>query len=229
MYCWRIILLAGVTPIVCTAQSFDCDKAGSAVEKLICGSPDLSHRDLQLGTVYREALAKSKSPQRLKQEQRQWLTRRDACADEECLLNAYRTRYVELRRLLPRKGEPRPYKGNLSVEGCYERPERGKAGETDTVSVSKTDNDDLSIELHTVYCAYNLSADCMNARFGGMGFSAKLRDNRVLYRGSEGDCDVDISFQNYGLFVYIAGCESAMEYGSPYGRYKKASSEPCGP
>ncbi|HDR9499775.1 TPA: DUF1311 domain-containing protein [Burkholderia cepacia] len=66
--------------------SFDCVKAGSKVEKLICSSPETATADKRLAAVYRSAVAKSSDPVALKQQQRDWLKERNACDDAACLV-----------------------------------------------------------------------------------------------------------------------------------------------
>jgi uncharacterized protein YecT (DUF1311 family) len=66
-----------------TAPSFDCAKARSVVERLICAEPDLARADRDLAASYRRALAASRTPtdrERLVRDQVAWLTwRADAC------------------------------------------------------------------------------------------------------------------------------------------------------
>ncbi|VWB24508.1 lysozyme inhibitor LprI family protein [Burkholderia lata] len=71
------------TPIV---ASFDCAKAASKVEKLICSSTEAATADKQLAAVYRATVAKSSDPAALKQQQRDWLKERNACDDAACLV-----------------------------------------------------------------------------------------------------------------------------------------------
>lgn len=78
--------------------SFDCNRAASAVEKTICSRSALGEADRELAAIYKQALARSPTPDMLKKEQNTWRrTRRDACADEQCVMRAYRDRTAELR------------------------------------------------------------------------------------------------------------------------------------
>ncbi|WP_064748129.1 lysozyme inhibitor LprI family protein [Lysobacter antibioticus] len=89
-----------------TAPGFDCRHARSAVEQRICASDELSRRDAELNGLYRQIQAETAgidgaSGRRidpLAAGQAAWLARRDACADEACLLRAYDRRIAELRR-----------------------------------------------------------------------------------------------------------------------------------
>jgi len=55
------------------SASFDCKKASTQHEKLICNNPELSEADSQLGNTYSSILKKFKFPELIKQDQRSWL------------------------------------------------------------------------------------------------------------------------------------------------------------
>lgn len=85
------------------AVSFDCAKAQSKAEKLICGQPYVEHLsflsglDDDLNMAYQWAQMRTENPQRLAKAQRHWLkTVRDACQDEFCLTRALNARLAEL-------------------------------------------------------------------------------------------------------------------------------------
>ncbi|CAG9183225.1 lysozyme inhibitor LprI family protein [Cupriavidus pinatubonensis] len=82
------------TPVI--EASFDCQKASSKIEKLICSSPDTAAADKRLGSVYRTTAAKSGDPAGLKQQQRDWLKERNACDDAACLLKTTEARIQAL-------------------------------------------------------------------------------------------------------------------------------------
>lgn len=77
--------------------SFDCAKASSPVEHLICSSPQSANADLRLASAYSAARAKSSDPAALKADQRNWMkSERDACADAACLLSVTEARIQKL-------------------------------------------------------------------------------------------------------------------------------------
>lgn len=77
--------------------SFNCAKASTGLETLICGDSQLSNLDSQLAIAYKAALEKSHNPNKLKNEQRVWLaTKRNKCQDPDCLRQAYESRLTEL-------------------------------------------------------------------------------------------------------------------------------------
>ncbi|BBL73695.1 lysozyme inhibitor LprI family protein [Methylomagnum ishizawai] len=84
------------------AASFDCVKAGTQVEKLICNHSQLSALDEQLSEIYRTNLAKSGNSASLTQDQRSWLkTQRNSCANIDCLKQAYTQRIGVLNSVSP--------------------------------------------------------------------------------------------------------------------------------
>ncbi|WP_250482862.1 lysozyme inhibitor LprI family protein [Caballeronia sp. GaOx3] len=66
--------------------SFDCGKAASKIEKLICSTPETADSDRRVADAYRAAASKSSDPAGLKQQQRDWLKERNACDDAACLM-----------------------------------------------------------------------------------------------------------------------------------------------
>ena len=80
--------------------SFDCAKATSPVERLVCSDPALGAADRDLAAAYARVSRKSRDGAGLRDDQRAWLARRDACGDRSCLADSYRRRAAELARLL---------------------------------------------------------------------------------------------------------------------------------
>jgi len=102
---WLVAALLAVFLMDSTAQSasFPCDRAKTAVEKTICGNPELSTLDEHLGRYYAAARSELKSADScLVSDQRNWLrAQRDACSDAACLRQAYLRRLAELDPLQP--------------------------------------------------------------------------------------------------------------------------------
>lgn len=77
--------------------SFDCAKATSSAELLVCSHPDLAAADRALAQAFRAALAGAPDKSALRKGQSEWLRgRRDACTDVECMLAAYAERSLVL-------------------------------------------------------------------------------------------------------------------------------------
>lgn len=80
------------------AFAFDCAKASTRVEKLICADKKLVELDRELNKLYREA--SKREPQGIKDEQRQWLKSRNSCPDVACVSAAYEDRVDELKSFI---------------------------------------------------------------------------------------------------------------------------------
>ena len=78
-----------------SAASFDCNKASTPVERVICADPNLSNLDEQMKAIY-TPLAKNSRETVLSQ--RDWLRYgRNTCGDLTCLTTQYQQRITELR------------------------------------------------------------------------------------------------------------------------------------
>lgn len=75
------------------SASFDCQKAKSINEKLICQDEDLSKLDDELSVIYKSAIAKSETPKDLIANQRTaWKQREAECSSKSCLLDWFAQR-----------------------------------------------------------------------------------------------------------------------------------------
>ncbi|TSA49764.1 MAG: DUF1311 domain-containing protein [Nitrosomonadales bacterium] len=94
------VLLGGlVLPLPAQAASFDCDKAQTKVEHLICDDPQLSELDNKLAQDYQDVLSKAddEQKQRVVAEQKHWLKfTRNVCGKATCLKHAYWSRQAAL-------------------------------------------------------------------------------------------------------------------------------------
>jgi len=73
------------------AASFDCAKAGTKVEKMICADPELSKLDEELDKKYQAALKEPWETSSLqKSKYSSWLKKRNRCPDTACLKYVYR-------------------------------------------------------------------------------------------------------------------------------------------
>lgn len=108
-----VVVGCGLFPTVGLAQSFDCGKAQTAIEKAICASPILVAQDTALAASYRQALIDlGGDPAKLsdlRQQQRRWLADRnkscvapDPVGLAKCLTTAYQTRLAALKATDPK-------------------------------------------------------------------------------------------------------------------------------
>ena len=85
------------------AQSFDCARAQTRIERMVCADRSIADLDEYLGRYYAAARAEIPGAAAcLQSDQAQWLkTTRDVCADGACLKTAYLNRLAELDPLQP--------------------------------------------------------------------------------------------------------------------------------
>lgn len=73
-----------------SGPSFDCTKASTIVERLICSDADLARADRSLNEVYRAVASGQADTTELRREMNAWRrTERDTCASAACVLSAY--------------------------------------------------------------------------------------------------------------------------------------------
>src|SRR6185437_14170851 len=93
-----------------TGPSFDCAKARSNVEKLVCADPELARLDLELSEAYETALRAGIVEKELQVE---WIRRNDECVThsipEQCLRDRITQRIADLRGT---SIWPKPVEGN---------------------------------------------------------------------------------------------------------------------
>lgn len=95
----RIIwILFGWLALVATSQaaSFDCAKAATKIEKLICADAEISKLDDELNSAYKTALQDEKQAASIRQAQKQWMKERNGCSDAACAKMAYEVRLSSL-------------------------------------------------------------------------------------------------------------------------------------
>lgn len=103
-----IIRILGFIPIFAlfcatltvSAASFDCTKAATHVEKLICSNSEISELDEKVNIDYHKALDETNSDLQadLINQQKHWLKfTRNRCKDELCLKHAYWSKLAEIK------------------------------------------------------------------------------------------------------------------------------------
>lgn len=85
------LLSMGLTPPA-QAASFDCAKASTKIEKLICTDAALSLLDEELAGAYKAALQDEKQADSIRQAQKQWMKERNTCDDAYCVKRTYAAR-----------------------------------------------------------------------------------------------------------------------------------------
>ncbi len=124
------------------APSFDCDKAGTADEKIICDQFALAWLDRQLDRAWQEAIQRAGSGGAggLKSDQKAWLASRRGCKEDvNCLREAYLDRLREL-STTEREGP------NITGAFSYKLSENYTGG----LSLVHHDDDTLAGSIETV-------------------------------------------------------------------------------
>jgi uncharacterized protein len=94
------VLTAAFVSQVQAAPSFDCAKASTRVELMICDHPRIARLDSELADAYRIALRDSpwaSANRRIRAEQKDWIAERNRCRNPRCLRQSYRQRIAQLR------------------------------------------------------------------------------------------------------------------------------------
>lgn len=92
-----------------SSPSFDCSKARSTTEKLICDDEDLARQDRELGRIHSRAKQAAADPRAFQRESdAEWAQREATCTDRECLQRWYAKRRAELAAAAQRTAAPAP-------------------------------------------------------------------------------------------------------------------------
>lgn len=95
--CASVMLLGFfVVPSEVQAASFDCAKASTSIEKMICGDAELSKLDEDMNAAYKTALQDKEQADTIKQAQKQWMKMRNNCNYATCMKITYMARLKEL-------------------------------------------------------------------------------------------------------------------------------------
>lgn len=123
------------------AASFDCQKAASSVEKMICADKEVSGLDDALEVTYKKALSVSTDKTLLTNQQKTWLKERNRCTDLPCLRDSYTRRLSELGTAKAEAGKT--WKGRFYLGG-QDTP-TSRRGDSMLVKM-RAGEDDMSID-----------------------------------------------------------------------------------
>lgn len=187
------------------AASFDCKKARTKAEKLICATPDLSKADEELARQYKAARRATRDAKALRQAQAAWLRRRrDACADAACMLGVYEQRVAELRAT----ARPGGRTGTYYQDG-------------NSVDILEIAPDVLRFEI----AAFWHSGENVNT--GELCGEIKVKGNKARYGRKADGCELEWTFgKDGGLTIDQEGnCDFGFNV-TATGNYDKSSSDP---
>lgn len=80
------------------AASFDCKKASTKVERMICADADLGEADQWLANYYTRALLglSAERKEMVRNDQKGWLSKRNLCKDKQCIKSAIDNQFARL-------------------------------------------------------------------------------------------------------------------------------------
>lgn len=170
------IILSMLSPLT-TAQaaSFDCGKAASEVEKIICSNDELSRLDESLSKAYLQALNRPDIKMQTIESQRQWLKKeRNACKNGECIKNAYETRIKELGFLSPKASKSQatePHNKAIQTKTEHQHGSTTDADADITRSLTMTCD-------YTDYGTYQTESVSITQTKNDQGKSAAIKESR---------------------------------------------------
>jgi len=90
----KLLTLMLLLSVSLFGASFDCAKASSNVEKMICADPELSALDDNLSKAFKEAMKATDNKDQLKKEQFIWMKERNRCKAVKCIKEKYQKKLV---------------------------------------------------------------------------------------------------------------------------------------
>jgi uncharacterized protein len=90
------VLFGLIAALPAQAASFDCTKAATSIDKLICNDRELLKLDDKLDSAYKASLKNSPHTIAIRQSQRKWMRVRNDCTDTACVKLTYESRLKEL-------------------------------------------------------------------------------------------------------------------------------------
>lgn len=151
-----LLFVVLLIPSITYAASFDCNKAHSDVEKLICNTPELSKADDELYVDYLQAkLVTGNSDEFKKLAKKNWDLRTKNCDTKQCLLDWYKRSTVIYRNVAAShpieeqdvSGTTYYYGSSVKIKGTLTRESKASGGypsirTDDVISVSSRTPDE---------------------------------------------------------------------------------------
>lgn len=182
------------------AAGFDCTKATSQVEKLICSDGELSKLDDDMAAAYRATTAAPVMADQVRVDQRKWLTERNACSEVPCIKSVYNRRIDELRaaRISPNSAQ--------TLEGEYTQRIRQCEGTTSQATGCITSEEGIRLEKRDAGSYYLYVRTRTGSIFHSCEYTgiAKQRGTHLI-SGSTEYCEVTVSFEAEVVSVSSTG------------------------
>lgn len=221
----RIALLLFGFAVSGFSASFDCVKAQSQTEKLICQSAALSRVDEEMAAAYKNALGLASrfapdDARNIRIDQIAWLKGSvQGCTDRECLASAYKERTDALVFYAAHVSDESP--GSFAYTGMYE-VEQGM-NQTGTLEIFQLRSSAIRFRLHITRI---LNAARGTVRGADMTGEATLKSGVVTYADPDDTkCHIMMTFQKTKAVVSQGGssCGALIDVVAD-GTYKKTRS-----
>lgn len=96
------------------SASFKCSEVKTRVESLICMNEYVSSMDETMSSLYSSLVKNYSDARAVKQWQKNWLNKRNACEDAKCLNDLYRRRVADLELALAANSTTRKWTGSYT-------------------------------------------------------------------------------------------------------------------
>lgn len=170
---WLLIVISNYS----LSASFDCKKASTSIENMICSDALLSQRDDELAKLYKEVLGKATAVQKIdiRGKQRGWLKNsRNVCLNNDCILSSYSDRSSELVAINNAIYSEERKKLRLETTNYY----HGLAIDDDPLTGVWSDFTDGAMSYYTLYEKEN---DTYNVTFCSPRYSVGTWPGRVEF------------------------------------------------
>jgi uncharacterized protein len=219
------------------AAGFNCAKASSDIEKMICGNPELSRMDEGLRAAYKEASSEASDPAPLSADQNLWLKKiRNACRDASCLKRVYQERIADLNRWNePADKNDRDISGNYTTtrDNYIHNPDTGRdepVKTTDCLTIKKSKGDRIYFSFILVGANGHTCSMDGEAVFKGSAYQSVPERNNPDYPK---DCRINIRIKRNTIQIedMNGGCKEsfcgmrAVIDGVEFSRRQKTSKE----
>lgn len=200
---WIVLGCFGL-PATAQAVSFECSKATTKIEKIICGDTELSKLDDQLNSSYRISLQDENHADAIRHDQKAWMKVRNACQDVACIKLAYEKRLSELSSIsnseVAASGEKSAPNLVDPLIGVWSISQPGNFDDVKLVIQPKWIDYGMCTRMNyrVVYQSDNLflldveaPRTCLNASQEGMFLALTVTDNRMVFRNCQTNADFE--------------------------------------
>lgn len=193
-----LVSLILIAPFGAIAASFDCSKAKSKVEIMICADANLSKLDEELNSTYKRVLASATVRAEIINWQRDWLKNEPKyCREISCLQKVFSSRLMLLTRVAP-KGSP-----DAAWNGTYVRYYKNKVDpDSSSITLIGLNNDEVYVLGSSLW-------------YGANAKNGQVNDGQIdgIGKGTNGH----IAFDNDGCSGEIFVTGKTLQVGKEFG------------